>query len=159
MCIRDSGFSVIPAEKFEKPAEIAKPDPFLEKVEGKIWIDEESGTQINNEFGKTVFGNWLQTNPAETTAATIRYKLPFAVNLPKEKNAFSLFSKKENSTFHSLYLEKQSGAQNTEFNVSISLPREQKLSWTYPTAAKNEEKGINFSTNLAEDQLIAFVLE
>ncbi|KKR89479.1 MAG: hypothetical protein UU36_C0026G0003 [Candidatus Uhrbacteria bacterium GW2011_GWE2_41_1153] len=38
--------------------------------------DPISGTDIWNEQGKTVFGNWMQTKPGETEIVTFTYRLP-----------------------------------------------------------------------------------
>ena len=40
-----------------------------------IGIDNKTGTRITAEFGKTVFGNWVTTNPGGESEIYFIYKL------------------------------------------------------------------------------------
>ncbi len=58
-------------------------DPDLSLVENSYIKEFESGTDIFEESGKTVFGNWIFTEPGQESVLTIKYKLPFSVKLPE----------------------------------------------------------------------------
>ncbi|KKR04565.1 MAG: hypothetical protein UT32_C0028G0002 [Parcubacteria group bacterium GW2011_GWC2_39_14] len=154
-----SGFSDIPETSFEPVQDSWTKDEDLLKIQGSVWIEPNSKTQINNEFGKTVFGNWIQTDPGETSEVTVTYKLPFRFKFNESSGLLNIFSKKTNSTYHSLYLQKQSGTQNTSYQVAIHLPNNKKVSWTYPENLDVDTDTLNYKTNLAKDNLIAFVVE
>jgi|GEM_PF-338243 len=157
--LASQGFADIPPEAFEQPAEYWETDEQLNSIQGPVWVDPDTGTYINNEFDKTVFGNWVQTDPGETTTVMVKYQLPIKFNIEKLKEDSGLFNKKDKSTFHSLYLQKQSGEKNTNYNVTINLPEEFTTSWSFPPELSMDTKSISFSEELTEDQLIAVVIE
>ena len=157
--ISATGFSNITSTNFNKPEKHWTEDTDLMRIQGAIWIEPNSKTRVNNEFDKTVFSNWIQTDVGETSEITIQYKLPFTLNTKTETNLFNLFSKKENSSFHSLYLQKQSGKQNTTYQINIKLPKDKKTAWFYPEKLDIDHEYLNLKTNLKEDTLISFVLE
>lgn len=155
-----TGFSNITSTNFDAIDKTWEEDEDLLKIQGALWIDPVSKTQVNNEFGKTVFGNWIQTDVGETSEVVIKYKLPFKLELKNSNNGlFNVFNKKQASTFHSLFLQKQSGKQNTTYQVSIKLPDNKKLNWSYPENLDIDNDRINLATSLNEDALISFVLE
>ncbi|OJI06362.1 hypothetical protein BK004_04335 [bacterium CG10_46_32] len=97
-------------------------DTELAQIEGKVIIDEASGTRITNEFGKTVFGNWLQVNPGKVLVAKVRYKLPFKIKPfdllnPNAKNGYSLI------------MQKQAGARAIPYSVSVRYPSDWLVPW------------------------------
>ncbi|EKD22817.1 MAG: hypothetical protein ACD_83C00258G0001, partial [uncultured bacterium] len=157
--ISATGFSDIPSISFEPIEDYWTEDADLTRIQGKVWIEPNSKTQINNEFGKTVFGNWIQTDPGETSEVVITYKLPFRFKFNESNGLLDFLSKKTNSTFHSLYIQKQSGTQNTTFQVAMHLPENRKISWTYPSNLDLDIDTLNYKTNLQKDNLIAFVAE
>ncbi|MBI4135547.1 DUF4012 domain-containing protein [Candidatus Uhrbacteria bacterium] len=65
-----------PSLTSEKTASHLTPDPQVRAYESQIKIDAASGTEIWQESGKTVFGVWLETNPGENKAITLRYEIP-----------------------------------------------------------------------------------
>ncbi len=111
--ISATGFSQLPPDLFEPPGKNYAPDEELARIEGQVLLDERSGTRINNEFGKTVFGNWTQVLPGRAARATLRYKLPFNV----KQNGYSLL------------MQKQPGARSHDFSVSLSYPADWQISW------------------------------
>jgi hypothetical protein len=157
--ISATGFSNITSTNFNKPEKHWTEDEDLLRVQGSIWVEPNSKTQVNNEFDKTVFANWIQTDVGETSEIIITYKLPFKINFDKDSSLFELFSKKENSSFHSLYLQKQSGKQNTTYQVNIKLPKNKTINWAYPEQLDIDGEYINLSTALKQDALVSFVLE
>jgi len=64
---------------FDTPPEGCAPDQTLASVEGAILHDPNSDTAVNNEFGRTVFGVWTQTDPGMSSTVSFDYTshLPF----------------------------------------------------------------------------------
>jgi hypothetical protein len=60
------GFQKPPAELFDQPDSELKPDTDLLSIETDRQFDQQTGTDIYRENGKTVFGNWLQLNLAKS---------------------------------------------------------------------------------------------
>ena len=108
-----SGFKAPPASLFEKAEDFYVADEELSRIEGKVLLDEYSGTRITQEFGKTVFGNWVQTAPGKTSQAVFKYKLPFKV-MPGG---------------YSLLIQKQAGARPIDYTVNVSYPENWNLAW------------------------------
>jgi len=149
------GFSQIPADKFELPDETWQEDSSLAEIQGKIYIDPNSQTQINNEFGKTVFGNWLQVDPGESKTVTLVYTLPFQINFDRNNGLFG----DKKTIFYSLFIQKQSGVQDQSYSINIALPDNHLAFPLYPNNLETNNSQIDFSTNLANDELIAFTSE
>ncbi|MBI5077012.1 DUF4012 domain-containing protein [Candidatus Falkowbacteria bacterium] len=153
-----TGHSSVPANKFEKPETAWQEDEWLAGIQGKIWIDPTSGTQINNEFDKTVFGNWLQVDSGEERQLIIKYRLPFRFSAA-QKSKLTIFSNEKHPEFYSFLLQKQSGVQNTKFNITINLPTGYSATKTFGHAAINHFDQIKLESSLADDALLAFIAE
>ena len=82
-----AGSELISAEGFTQPeASLFLPvegnydqDVDLTEISGEIVVDGRTQTRMSQEFGKTVFGNWIQTEPGASTTVVLRYRLPFRV--------------------------------------------------------------------------------
>jgi hypothetical protein len=155
--ISASGFSDVPSTAYEPVEEHWQADETLLKIQGNVWVEPITKTQINNEFNKTVFGNWVQVDPGETETLVVQYKLPFKVTFASSEKWFNVFSRKEASTFHSLYVQKQSGTENTNYNIAIKLPAGTDLGWKYPETLLKDTSGLTLNESSKLDQLIAFV--
>jgi|GEM_PF-899678 len=114
---------------FEEPKEYYKKDENLLSIEKNPIIHEQTKTRITQEFGKTVFGNWLQVMPGEVVFAKISYKLPFKI---KPHDALNPDIK----SGYSLLLQKQAGARPSHFSVSVEYPSEWKVEWKKSTDEK-----------------------
>ncbi|MFH0779991.1 MAG: DUF4012 domain-containing protein [Parcubacteria group bacterium] len=156
--ISADGFSEIPADRFEPVDPSWKADEFLREVEGDILVDPQSNTQINGEFGKTVFGNWVQVDPGESKTVTLAYKLPFSIRTNRQ-GGLSIFSRQPAEQFYSLFLQKQSGQANAHYKISIASSGDQLLSPLYPADAAKRGSGVEFSTDLPADQLLAVTIK
>ncbi|HRY82091.1 MAG TPA: DUF4012 domain-containing protein [Candidatus Moranbacteria bacterium] len=99
-----------------------KRDPQIQMEEDSMKIDEESGTRIYEDGGKTVFANWAYVSPKETVTIKYVYALPFTINLntPYATGAYSLLA------------QKQAGSFGSKFISKISYPDSYKISWQYP---------------------------
>lgn len=84
--------------------------------------DEASGTDIWNEDGKTVFGNWMQTASGETETVSFTYRLPFKVVESTEQGIVAmtqdLFGKADIGAY-TLLIQKQPGVMHRETLVTI----------------------------------------
>lgn len=123
------GFDYLPGNLF-KVADNYKTletDPHLTLWEKNPVLDEETNTRITNEFGKTVFGNWLQVEPGEEKTVMIKYRLPF--KLEKMENSWwdevkelVMSSTPEEILEYGLLVQKQPGLNITEFRSELNLP-------------------------------------
>ena len=139
-----------PAEKyFDAPDEELVPDVDLQSVEINHRTDPDSNTDIYEEGGKTVFGNWLQLKPGQTKQVTIRYNLPF--KLAKEGN---------NTFFYSLLAQKQSGSRGSKLVSALVLNSSLKPLTKYPASLEEQNDGkiIKFSSELTTDQFYGAAL-
>lgn len=144
-----SGFESIPGFRYQNPEENTVADPLLEEVEKGSIIDEKTGTRITHEFGKTVFGNWMSVGPGESSTATIKYKLPFRMDLG------GLLNKSDS---YSLLIQKQPGILNDFLISKLTYPKQNKVIWQFPDL-KTGENFVQFNADLNTDQYWAVVLK
>lgn len=121
-----------------------KRDPQVKSEEDEMKIDEESGTKIYQEFGKTVFANWVYVSPKETVVIKYKYVLPFRIDLESENkvNAYSLLA------------QKQSGSLGSKFSFSLRFPGNMNPLWRYPHDSLEDEREIRLKTDLKKDKFI-----
>lgn len=142
-----SGFEKPPENLFEAPPEDYVVDEDMKKVETNKTFDEETGTAIHDESGKTVFGNWLQLQPGETQEIVIKYKLPFKL-IPEAGNKF----------FYSLLAQKQHGSLGSELRSSLILNDQLELLDKFPADLPSDENNVSFNTRLITDQFYGVTL-
>ncbi|MDP3784574.1 MAG: DUF4012 domain-containing protein, partial [bacterium] len=70
------GNATPPSFAFEAPAETLTPDRDVREAESTIFKDPQSGVEVWNEAGKTVFGLWLSIDPGETAEAMLNFEIP-----------------------------------------------------------------------------------
>jgi hypothetical protein len=146
---------------FDTPPEGCSPDKTLADVTGVVLHDPMSGTAINNEFGRTVYGVWTQTDPGASSTVSFDYTLPFAVNpvapAPNLAQQFGLAAVTAPSAPFGLIMNKQSGAGATEISSSLKLP----AGW-YPSFASPEgiaaPDGWNYTSDLSTDKVIGAII-
>ena len=147
--IKASGFNLPDAALFETPEPDWGVDQDLQYADDGFSLHEQSGTQIYEENGKTVFGNWTQTKPGETTITTFTYTLPFTLSnlLSKQatiKKIRSVLGMRETETY-SLLIQKQSGVSKRTTEVNIQFPKSLQTVWSsHPlshTSFSNETDG------------------
>jgi len=122
-----------------------KHDPQVEQEEDGIAIDEESGTRIYTDAGKTVFANWVYVSPQETVVVKYKYLLPFSIKIDE---------KEKNINTYSLVAQKQAGSLGSKFEASIKYPSYYNVVWKYPENAKKENENIILTSDLVRDQFI-----
>ncbi|OGF37026.1 hypothetical protein A2482_02535 [Candidatus Falkowbacteria bacterium RIFOXYC2_FULL_48_21] len=156
--ISAQNFDEVPAEAFEKPADTWKNDADLVAVQGGVYVEPDTGTYMNREFNKTVFGNWIQVDPGEEKTVIFKYRLPFKLLLT-DNTKLRFFSAGEPRAFHSLLIQRQSGEQNSVFTTEINLPTGKTPSWIYPGTLKADAHKIAFTPADKQDELMAFIIE
>lgn len=130
-----SGFVRPDSSYFEDPEEGWKNDPDIMAREGSA-VPGKGGTLVYNEFGKTVFANWLQVDPGKTIIARLRYKLPFKVKYdPSEtlgaKIENFLNPNKQQLSVYSLMVQKQPGTIGTDYTGLLKLADNHQSVWHY----------------------------
>lgn len=170
------GFDAMPEDREFKVAAV-EADPHLEKFEKDLEIDASSGTRITQEFGKTVFANWMSVAPGETKTVMVKYLLPFRYeaagvqaaavqedyslwDLVKkyflgEKKAAQKISKEH---IYSLLIQKQAGTDGVEFESQIKTADNWKIK-DYSSGDIKTENGVEFSGVLDTDKYYGVVLE
>ncbi|MEA3272064.1 MAG: DUF4012 domain-containing protein [Patescibacteria group bacterium] len=126
------GFAMPEAYFFDTPEVGCAPDKDVFELEQITMVELASNTKVTEEFGKTVFGNWTMVDPGESTTYSLTYRLPFALSFEKPSFLESLFNKDNVSiSSHNLFIQKQSGSNNTSFIHQIRLPENMEEAWNY----------------------------
>lgn len=136
------GYDTPNKEKFLVSEPICEDDKDLKIIEGEKVIDDNTSTVINQEFGKTVFGNWMILKRGEKKTIKIKYLLPFK------------FDKS-----YSILIQKQAGTKNVQIKSRLILPEESSLTWSYPQGLIENNNEIDFKDNLDEDRYWAAAFE
>ncbi|MFA6130992.1 MAG: DUF4012 domain-containing protein [Patescibacteria group bacterium] len=128
-----SGFNIPDDSLFETSDLPLTIDEDLRSLMLNARKEKESQTDIWEENGFTVFGNWMQTAPGETQTVTFTYRLPIRLSTPsatptffemaKEKIGFNTYSN------YSLTVQKQSGVLDRVTNVVIHAPNSLTSVW------------------------------
>ncbi len=157
------GFDFPSEEMFVAPESWYQTDAALDATEVEVGFDDESGTRITNEFGKTVFGNWMFVSPGEQKQITLVYELPFTVfENSADLKAFSVSAlfggNQKQSAGYSLVVQKQSGI-DSPIDISIVYPNGWTPLWRSDDTIDLARNGALFSTALNTDQTIGVVFE
>lgn len=141
-------------------------DPALAAEEKSSNVDRASGTRISVEGNKTVFGNWMMTDPGQSSTVTLVYQLPpgtIAVARAPEGRLASFYGKivgnRRDRMDYSLLLQKQAGTNPMTVTSSIDLPRGFTLSWDSPQRTKDERGRYTVKAVLDRDAFLASVAE
>jgi hypothetical protein len=144
------GSELLSAEGFERPANHyfkkvtadLTLDADLARIETNKTKDRATGTDIYDESGKTVFGNWLQLKPGKTKTLTLRYRLPFRVAPTTEAPGA-----------YSLLIQKQPGAPEATIQSRVQVPSSLRVDSTNSGALMSDERSVLFSSTLIQDRL------
>ncbi|PKL72758.1 hypothetical protein CVV26_00665 [Candidatus Kuenenbacteria bacterium HGW-Kuenenbacteria-1] len=166
------GFKKLLTSEFKISSEETLIDKDLLKIQKQMLIDEATETRINQEFDKTVFGNWIEVESGKSATITFKYKLPFKfedlktnLNSPK---FFQQFYKKIAKNFnlidetlpYQLLIQKQSGSKDDVWKYSINLPINWQLVWqNFPIDFLEKDNQIEFNSFLNQDQLWTMLLK
>ena len=122
-------------------------DALVSETEARMRIDADSGTQIFEESGKTVFGNWVYVSPKESVTVKYTYQLPFSVFVDE---------KAETATY-SLLAQKQSGSIPGTFVFDAEYPKEWKTSWR--SFEENPDRKFVYDGPFSTDLFFGYVFE
>ncbi|MBI5037090.1 MAG: DUF4012 domain-containing protein [Candidatus Kerfeldbacteria bacterium] len=115
------GFDEMVSSRFKLPDTDAKEDADLATIETDSIINEQTNTRITNEFGKTVFGNWMSIDPGESQTMTITYRLPGRLDFSGWWNPTDVYS---------LYLQQQPGAPVSGVISRVTTNPDLDIRWT-----------------------------
>jgi len=160
--ISAGGFTLIDEKFFKAPNRLDKPDADLRKIEKTIGYDSLSGTKITDEFNKTSFGNWVVTQPQQTSRIYFTYRLPFKVKLQSEqaqKKWLDIFPSNLTVSQYQLIAQKQSGA-DSRFSAKLIYPDGWRPYWHDGEDVKLASNGASIEMeNLASDQVWSLIME
>ncbi|MBU0671029.1 MAG: DUF4012 domain-containing protein [Patescibacteria group bacterium] len=142
--ISAEGLSIIDKDLFLDPAEDSAYDEDLKNISGNIIVEESSGVRINNEFGKTVFGGWLEIEPGQSKTVKFSYRLPFKLNTADILNKYDSYS---------VYFQKQPGSFDSLIISNLTTADNFEQVWQYPTDFDGD-----FSSILNVDRFYGVVL-
>lgn len=143
--ITANGFSEIPKSKFQKVEDFYEVDEDLASLYKNVKTSTFSNTGIHDEFGKTVFSNWVITEVGEESELTFMYELPFTMEDLKTENGFYQYN---------LNIQKQSGDLYTDIEHSFVLNPKYNIKWSYPV-----EKDAHYEYKLSHDYDITLLIE
>ena len=126
-------------------------DPDLAALEEGAAL-HPSGTVITEEEGKTSFGNWIVTEPGETTVTVYRYRLPLT---------FDTRSLLLSAFRYSLLAQSQPGHIPVRFQGTVRLPPGFRVAWGGPEGSTtyDGERRATFTSVLASDSVWGIVAE
>ncbi len=155
--IQASGFE-IPDNGLFKQSEVAlSSDEDLLLWTSDFTKDSISQTDIWNEQGKTVFGNWMQTKPGETEVVTFTYKLPWKFNQFND-SLFQIaksYIGLKNLNEYSILVQKQPGVETRSTTLRLTNAVNQKVLWT----SQDDLFSTGATFNNDFDRMFATVLE
>ncbi len=169
--ISASGFKPVDQIYFEKADPTWRTDETVEAGEAKATVDQASGTKIYDELGKTVFANWSQVDPGESTQIYLKYKLPFKLSIAQDQTEKSLSQKLADSVIsvlnptrrqlypYSLLVQKQPGMNASTVKTALKVNGDYKIVWQYPATLVTDQTSWQAQDNLDQDKYWAVLLE
>ncbi len=148
-----------PPEKLFEPSDIPLTvDDDLSLIMKDQTHDAISGLDIWNEFGKTVFGGWVQTAPGETQVVHVSYRIPLVLFSKDSDTSFLARARRQlgfdNHDGYSILVQKQSGVVSRSTTVHLNYPPSFKTFWTNVPGKDTE----TVTTDNAHDAFSGWVL-
>jgi len=156
LLLEANGFEIPPEELFQESSVPLYADEDLDFIMSDKTKHQISGTDIWNENGKTVFGNWVQTKPGETEELTFTYQLPFTLDLGNSNTILDQIKYKiglRQLETYSLLVQKQSGVKKRETNVQVILPSGKVVVWS------SHDQGENILLDNSHNETMHFLIE
>lgn len=142
--ITAEGFKDPDDDLFIDPEDDLLEDEDLKEISGNVIVEETSGVRISEEFGKTVYGGWIQVEPGKGASVSVTYQLPFRLGEGEVLNEFDSYS---------VLFQKQPGSWDPLLVSRLYLPADYEKVWQYPSDFTNE-----FSAVLNVDRFYGVVL-
>lgn len=160
--IKAGGFVYPAEESFKVPEKWYSDDTDLQSIERERGVHVQSGTRITEEFERTVFGNWITTQPGEETEVWFTYKLPFVIKESKNPKgilsaATQLVKGDDSAERYSLFVQKQSGTSPT-FSTQVIFPDGYEPIWRNRDDAELGINGTSWTGALETDQIFGVVV-
>ncbi len=159
------GFSTIGDASFRSPEEWAKDDIDLAEKETGRKFDSKTGTEVYNSFGKSVFANWVVTNPGESSEVFLTYRIPKLVNMhdspeltPGQWETAFFGAKSAEASRYSLLAQKQSGIESM-LSSTVIYPASWHPAWKSRDDVDLALNGGIFKTTLTKDEVYGVVME
>ncbi|MBU4453191.1 DUF4012 domain-containing protein, partial [Patescibacteria group bacterium] len=155
--IQANGFEIPDESLFEQADTPLSSDTDMLLWTANFAKDPISQTDIWDEQGKTVFGNWIQTKPGETEVATFTYKLPWKF----EQTNDSIFQKAKsyiglkNLNEYSIFIQKQPGVVTRTTTIRVFNATNQKVIWT----SQNDLFSSGTEFNNDQDRVLSALFE
>lgn len=162
--VKAGGFIYPEEERFKVPEKWYKIDSDLTNREIERGFHVESGTRLTEEFGKTVFGNWITTKAGEETEVWLTYKLPFRLAAEnKSTNSATeavakIMGRSVPASRYTLLVQKQSGT-NTTFSTQIIYPDNYTPIWRNREDYELGTNGARWENTLKNDELFGVVVK
>ncbi len=169
--ISAQGFKPVDQIYFEPADPTWRTDETVAAGEAEAAVDQASGTKIYNELGKTVFANWSQVDPGESTQIYLKYKLPFKLSLARDLSEKSLSQKLADSVIsvlnptqrqlypYSLLVQKQPGMNASTVRTALKVNSDYNIVWKYPAGLTTDQTSWQAEENLDQDKYWAVLLE
>lgn len=156
--ITGSGFEIPSEDLFKKSEYPLNVDEDLALTMQAIEKDPATQTDIWNEGGRTVFGNWIQTAPGETQTIAFTYRLPLrAISSDASSNVLSIAKHvlgARTALSYALVVQKQSGvAQNVL--VRVHTPGDAQQVWS----SNGEESSELYNEHQRSDIFAGWIFE
>lgn len=159
------GFSTIGDASFHPPEQWATDDIDLQQKETGRNFDAKTGTEMYSSFGKTVFGNWVITNPGETSEVFFTYRIPKLVNMkdspqvtPQKWQTAFFGAKSAEASRYSLIIQKQSGTESF-LSSTVIYPKTWHPAWKSRDDIDLALNGGIFKSTLHKDEVYGIVME
>jgi hypothetical protein len=162
-----SGFELPPSTLFEAPEESWQIDPLLADGELNYQRDEVSGTETYTEGSKTVFANWVQTDPGQTTTVKLVYTVPREVlisyHLPERDASWTDWitgdtAQQEKDIYgYQLLWQKQSGAWTPEMEMHVNYPYDWQIQASTDASGTQELGNWSASAEMNSDSVWSFL--
>ncbi|HVM90848.1 MAG TPA: DUF4012 domain-containing protein [Verrucomicrobiae bacterium] len=124
------GFEAPSSSLFKKPLDGDPQDPDVALLETNRRTGP-NGVDVNDEFGRTVFGGWVQLMPGETATTTFTYRLPFsAFDIAKRLHPDGAPAADAVRPAYMALYTSQSGKPNRQIVSDVHVPASWTSVWT-----------------------------
>ncbi len=145
------GFTPPPSAYLKPVPAEAESDQDLSALEREVGWHSASGTRVTQEFGKTVFGNWLSLAPGERRTVTVTYRLPFSLRSSGTWQDLRRYS---------VLFQRQAGVASADFVSQLTLPEGFRLRWQESSSQlASYERRLEMRSDWTSDQYYGVVLE
>lgn len=166
MLVEAHGFEAPDPKLFKLGDGTEGADPAVAAEEQNAKIDRDSGTRISDEGDKTVFGNWMQIDPGDTSVVTLVYQLPpgtVTLTHPPEGKLATFYGdiagNRRDRMDYTLLVQKQSGSTPVNFTSSIDFPRGFSPSWQAPQRTTDDRGRWTVTAKIDRDAFFGSVAE